>query len=70
MPSAALPPLFLNTENDHGARPVVLGYLGTGITILVTVIRLSLTVNRSHGLAVRTIERNILYPQLTGRTER
>ena len=49
MPSAALPPLFANTENDHGARPVVMGYIGAGITILVTIIRLGLTVNRSHG---------------------
>lgn len=49
MPSAALPPLFANTENDHGARPVVLGYIGAAITILVTLIRLGLTFNRSHG---------------------
>lgn len=52
MPSAALPPLFLNTENDHGARPVVMGYIGAGITILVTLIRLGLTFNRSHGLKI------------------
>lgn len=52
MPSAALPPLFANTETDHGARPVVLGYIGAGITSLVTLIRLGLTVNRSHGFSV------------------
>jgi len=48
MPSAALDPFFANTPNDHGARPVVMGYIGAGITIAVTAIRLGLTVNRSH----------------------
>lgn len=52
MPSAALPPLFANTENDRGARPVVLGYIGAGITIAVTLIRLGLTINRSHGFSM------------------
>lgn len=44
MPSNALPPLFLNTANvDQGAPVVVLGYIGASITVLVSLIRLSLT---------------------------
>jgi len=49
MSSAALPPLFGNTATNHGARPVVLGYIGAGITIPVTIIRLGLTIARRHG---------------------
>ena len=51
MPSNALPPLFANTENDHGSRPVVLAYIGASITILASAIRLSLTIKKKHGFS-------------------
>ncbi|KAK5699246.1 hypothetical protein LTR17_023413 [Elasticomyces elasticus] len=43
MPSNALPPLFQHTSDDQGAPIVVLGYIGASITVLVSIIRLSLT---------------------------
>ena len=50
MPSNALPPLFANTNNDHGAIPVVLGYIGASITVLVSAIRIGLTLKKQHEL--------------------
>lgn len=52
MPSNALPPLFQNTARDHGAQPVVLGYIGASITILAAIIRLMLTIKKSHGFSI------------------
>jgi len=50
MPSNAYPPLFANTANDEGAPPVVLGYIGASITVLVSAIRLGLTLKKQHEL--------------------
>jgi hypothetical protein len=48
MSSGALPPLFHNTSTDRGALPVVLAYIGASITVLVTTIRLFLTIAKKH----------------------
>ena len=48
MPSNAYDPLFANTTLDKGAQPVVLGYIGASITVLVTLIRLFLTLAKKH----------------------
>jgi hypothetical protein len=50
MPSGAYPPLFSNTSRDQGASPVVLGYIGASITILVSAIRVGLTLKKQHEL--------------------
>ncbi|KAK5173709.1 uncharacterized protein LTR77_002390 [Saxophila tyrrhenica] len=50
MPSNAYPPLFANTKNDQGAPPVVLGYIGASITVLVSLIRVGLTLKKQHDL--------------------
>ncbi|KAK3096359.1 hypothetical protein LTR53_019338, partial [Teratosphaeriaceae sp. CCFEE 6253] len=48
MPSNALPPLFQHTANDQSAPVVVLGYIGASITVLVTAIRLFITIAKKH----------------------
>lgn len=50
MPSNAYPPFFANTNRDQGAPPVVLGYIGASITILVSAIRVGLTIKKQHEL--------------------
>ncbi|KAK4553244.1 hypothetical protein LTR86_009774 [Recurvomyces mirabilis] len=50
MPSNAHDPLFANTALDRGALPVVLGYIGAAITVLVTLIRVFLTLAKKHEL--------------------
>ncbi|KAK5127956.1 hypothetical protein LTR85_005073 [Meristemomyces frigidus] len=51
MPSNALPPLFGNTADDHGAPPVVMGYIGASITVLLCAIRLFLTIRKKSGFS-------------------
>jgi hypothetical protein len=50
MASNAYPPLFANTRTDQGAIPVVLAYVGASITVLVSLIRSSLTLKKKHEL--------------------
>ena len=51
MPANALPPLFANTTTDQSAPPVVLGYIGASITILVAIIRVGLTIKKQHSFS-------------------
>ena len=49
MPSNALPPLFANTAENKGALPVVVAYIGASFIVLVSAIRLFLTIKKKQG---------------------
>ena len=49
MPSNAFPPLFANTVDNRSAPPVVVAYVGACIIVLVSAIRVFLTIRKKQG---------------------